>query len=280
MLTGWLTCWRSARAASQPRVAPLVPGGVHDGGGGGRGLGQAGHGVGLAVPLAVRAADVELVAGAVAGSGHEDLPDPGAAEGAHRVPLAVPVVEVADDPYPAGIRGPDRERRAGHRPVLLHMRAEHLPQVLVPALADQVQVHLADGGQVAVGIVDDRLREQAPVRGLVADREPVIGHLGPGQRGGEHPGVHMLSGEPGAVREQHGHRPGERPQRADDHAVRSEMRAQDGMRIVVRTCHDTVDLAQAQVGLALLAHRVHASAMEPRGIASQPGRFLASYVTS
>ena len=27
--------------------------------------------------------------------------------------------------------------------VLLHVRAEHLPQVLVPALADQVQVHLA-----------------------------------------------------------------------------------------------------------------------------------------
>ena len=33
------------------------------------------------------------------------------------------------------------------------MGTQHLPQVLVAALGDQVGVHLAQGGQVAVGIV-------------------------------------------------------------------------------------------------------------------------------
>ncbi len=151
-------------AGGQPLgVAPLVPGGVDDRRGRGRPLGQVGHGVGLAPPLPVRPADVELVPGAVAHVGHEQLPDPGAAQRPHRVPAAVPVVEVADDPHAAGVGRPDREGRPGHVAVLLHVRAEDLPEVLVPALADQVQVHLAQGGQEPVRVVGDDLGQAAAV---------------------------------------------------------------------------------------------------------------------
>ena len=132
-----------------------------------------GHRVGLLAPLAVGAEDVELVAGARADVRDEQLPDAGRAELAHRVLAAVPVVEVRLDPHPARDGRPDRERGAGHvaeRLVVVDVRAEHLPQLLVPALVDQVQVDLAEGGQEAVGVVDH-------VRvAVVGHRDPVVGH--------------------------------------------------------------------------------------------------------
>src|SRR6185437_390808 len=94
-------------------VAPGVAGGVHQRCGGGWLLGAAGHRVGLAPPSPVGAADVELVVGAVADVGHEQLPDPRAAERAHRITTAVPVVEIADDPRAPRVRCPDGERGAG-----------------------------------------------------------------------------------------------------------------------------------------------------------------------
>ncbi len=59
--------------------------------------------------------DLELVARARADAGDEDLPDPAAAERAHRVRRALPVVEVADHPHGPCVRGPDRERRCRRR---------------------------------------------------------------------------------------------------------------------------------------------------------------------
>ena len=70
---------------------------------------------------------------------------------------AVPVVEVADHPYTASAGRPHGERGSGHRSVqaVVHMGvgAEHLPQLLVAALADQMQVDLAQGRQEAVGVL-------------------------------------------------------------------------------------------------------------------------------
>jgi hypothetical protein len=129
-----------------------------------------GHRVGLQPPLAVRAEDVELVTAAVADVGNEDLPHAARAERAHRQRAAVPIVEVADDAHPARTRRPHRERGprddAARGLVMADVCAEHLPQVLVASLTDQVQIHVTERGQPAVGIVD-------PV-GLV-----VIGHLEP-----------------------------------------------------------------------------------------------------
>src|SRR4029077_561602 len=101
----------SALAGREPLlIAPGVFGGEHDRRRLGRVLGAAGQGAGLAPPPPFRAADVELVVGAVADAGHEQLPDPRPAERAHRVAAPVPVVEVADDPRTVRVRRPDGER--------------------------------------------------------------------------------------------------------------------------------------------------------------------------
>ena len=86
-------------------------------------------------------------------SGEEELPDPGRAERAHRVQAAVPAVEVADHA--------DRARRSAPRPRsatpatpsdLADVRAEAAVQLLVPALAGEVEVELADRRQERVRV--------------------------------------------------------------------------------------------------------------------------------
>ena len=135
-------------ALGQPVVVlPLVRGLVHDRAGGGRQLGVGRHRVGLVPPHPVGPADRVLVGAAGGDPGHEQLPDPGPAERAHRVRPPVPEVEVADEPDPARVRRPDGEGGAG----LGRPRAERAPELLVPALADQVQVDLAERGKVPVG---------------------------------------------------------------------------------------------------------------------------------
>src|SRR3954463_2912649 len=112
----------------------------------GRHLGPGRHRVRLLAPLAIGAEDHVLVAGTGAHSGHEQLPDPGFSQLAPRVLATVPAVEVSLEPYAAGAGGPDGERRSGHVAgrcaVVVHTRPEDGPQELVPALVDQVQIHL------------------------------------------------------------------------------------------------------------------------------------------
>ena len=271
----------AAAPGRQPlRVVPLVPRGVDDRRGRGRLLGQVGHRVGLAPPLPVRPAHVELVVGPVAHVGQEQFPDAGAAQGPHRVAAAVPVVEVADDPHAAGVGRPDRERRPGHRAVLLDVRAEHLPQVLVPALADQVQVHLAQAGQEAVRVVGDDLGQGAAVAVGIGHRDPVVRRLARRDGGREHALVHVLGREPLPVGQHDRHRLGQRAQHPHDDPVRAGVGAEDRVRVVVGPGDHAVDFTQADPGRVLLADHAHASAMEPSGMDSQPGRFRASYITS
>ena len=79
----------------------------------------------------------------------------------------VPPVEVTDDAQAPRVRRPHREGSAGHAFVLACMRAESAPQRAMSALAEQVQVHVAQGGPEAVRIVDGE-------RALpVVDVEPV-----------------------------------------------------------------------------------------------------------
>src|SRR5208337_1726595 len=139
-------------------VVPGVLRGVYHRRGGGRPLGGVGHRVGLLPPYPVRAADRVLVPGALGHARYEELPHAGAAERAHRVRAAVPVVEVTGDADTVGVRCPDGEGRAGRLADLADVRAEHAPQFLVPALADQVQVELTQRRQVAVRIVAHLLR--------------------------------------------------------------------------------------------------------------------------
>ena len=67
---------------------------------------------------------------------------------------AVPAVEVADDPHGPGVGRPHRERRAGDALVLADVGAEQLPQLVVAALADQVEVELAERRPEPVRVVD------------------------------------------------------------------------------------------------------------------------------
>ena len=77
---------------------------------------------------------------------------------------------------------------------MLDVRAEGVPQALVPALTDQVQVDFADGRQVAVGIVHD-LRLVV----LVGHLETVVRHVAALDR--------FHHGHPHAARfVRHGHR--------------------------------------------------------------------------
>ena len=135
----------------------------------------AGHRVGLLAPVRRRRRGSRTCSACPSptpGTNSSQTPD--RAERAHRVAAAVPAVEVAGHPHAAGVRRPDRERRAGDHAarcvVAAHVRAEHLPQLLVPALADQVQVELAERRQEAVRVVDD-----VRVAVVVGDLEPVVG---------------------------------------------------------------------------------------------------------
>ncbi len=103
--------------------------------------------------------------------------------------------------------------------------------------------------------------------------------------------MHVVQGEAAAVGEYHGDRRGQRQQGPDDHPVRAGMRAEQGMRVMVQASDDPVDLARVHPGLRFrgtgadrtgLAGPGHAapSAIEPSGMGSQEGRFLASYITS
>ena len=154
------------------RVAPDVLGLVHDRGGLRRHLDLERVGVGLLDALAVGRGDLELVVNAGADLGDEQLPDPARAERAHRVQAAVPVVEVAD--HGDGLRGrrPDRERGARDALVLDHVRAEARVDLLVAALADEVQVDVAERRHEAVGVVDAVRRAVAVVDlELVVERQ-------------------------------------------------------------------------------------------------------------
>jgi hypothetical protein len=97
----------------------------------------------------------------------------------------VPEVEVADEADAARARRPHGERGAGVSVDDRGPRAQRAPQLLVPPLADQVQVELAERRQVLVRVVL-QLRFVAV---YVGDLKPVArGGLGLlGQQDLEHP---------------------------------------------------------------------------------------------
>lgn len=226
------------------RVLPRVVRGGDHRGGGRRDLRVAGHRV---RPLGVRPvgpADVVLVDGALADTGDEHLPDAGGAERAHREDRAVPVVEVARDPDPAGVRRPHGEAGAGHALVLHRLGPERLPELLVPALADQVEVQFTDGRQEAVRVVHlDRVV-------LVGDPQTVaLGHRRQGQHPGEEAVAVALQFGPGPLAlDQHGHRAREGAQHPEEHAGRDRVRAEDAVRVVVLTGEQPAPVRVVQGG--------------------------------
>jgi hypothetical protein len=115
---------------------------------------------------------------------------------------AVPVVEVAHQPDALSARRPDGERRAvdlpGQPVVATSVSAEDFPELLVAALADEVQVDLAERGQEAVGVV------QTARRPVVGDLEAVVGHVRTGHHTRPDPAVLVLQLVP-VIADAHGH---------------------------------------------------------------------------
>ena len=126
-------------------ATPGVRGLVDHRGGERRDLGLAGVRVGLEAQFAVGAEDLVLVTAPDRDVGDEQLPHAAGAQRAHRVQASVPRVEVADHADRAGRRCPHGEGDALRAFELARMGAELVVDLAVAALADQVQVELADG---------------------------------------------------------------------------------------------------------------------------------------
>ena len=108
--------------------------------------------VGMEADAAVAPVYRILVAIARACVGHEQLPQPGAPERAHRQRAIVPAVEIANERNASGRRCPHHEADARSVSQAAHMRAEHVPELPVPALAHEMQIEVADRRQERVRV--------------------------------------------------------------------------------------------------------------------------------
>jgi hypothetical protein len=147
------------------------------------------------------------------------------------------------------------------------VRTEPFPEVLVPALAEQVQVDRAERRQVAVGVVV-RVRVAA-----VGDREPVVRDDLPGHRAGEDPAVVHQRQRVLLALDHRGHRVGVRPERADRHTVAARVGAEDRVRVAVLAARDLAVLARQLVGHS---HFSTSRWMLPSGMVIHAGRLRAS----
>src|SRR5581483_777311 len=118
------------------RVVPVVRRLEHDRGGARRLLGAKRDGIGLLAPV-----DVVLVALPRLRAVDGPLPDAGLGDGREGIDAGPPVVEVADHADGARVRRPDGEARAA----LDEVRAELLPQALVPTRPRQPDIEPAEG---------------------------------------------------------------------------------------------------------------------------------------
>jgi hypothetical protein len=102
--------------------------------------------------MAIGAEDLVLVDLAPPDAGDEDLPDAGGTAPPHGVAPPVPSVEVPHDRNAPRIWRPDGEGGARDALVLHRVRAEAAVELLVPALAEEVFVHLAQHRPEGVGV--------------------------------------------------------------------------------------------------------------------------------
>ena len=151
----------SRAAAREPLVvAPAVLGHVDDRRGLRRHLRRERERVRLQLDRAVRLDDLELVALPRLGALDDGLPDAGVAE--VRIGLGCQSLKSPTTRDRARVRRPDGERDA----VVAHVRAEHVVQPLVPSLAREVEVDLAEDAHTAARSSsrdDARDRDRDPV---------------------------------------------------------------------------------------------------------------------
>ncbi len=144
------------RPAREPvPVAPGVPPRIADDRGVvRRGLEIRPEGVDLEPEVALAVAQFELVELALAQARHEQFPDPGSADRAHRMVAAVPLVEVPDHRHARGGGRPDGEGDPGHPVDHPRVGAELLVDAPLRPLVEQVQVLVAQRRQKRVRIAE------------------------------------------------------------------------------------------------------------------------------
>ncbi len=163
---------RRAGAAPHPRaVTPFVLALLDDARGSRRVIGSAREGIGFEGAHPVASGHEELVANTLADARAEQLPHSGTAEHSHRPGPRVPEVRVADDADAERVRCPDAEGRSNDAVVLDHPRSERTPELQMRALADQVQIELAESRREGVRIL------LLPLPLVVAEPDPVAGEI-------------------------------------------------------------------------------------------------------
>jgi hypothetical protein len=164
------------------------------------------------------------------------------------------------------------------------VRAEHLPELLVPALADEVQVDLAEAREETVRVV-------VGVRAaFVRHLEPVVGDLRHRQHAGEDAVPLPREFDPLAA-EHHGDAVGPRSRHTDRHGAVVRVGAEDRVRVVMVTGEQAVELAaryrRGRCGLrgaGSAGHVADTSYAASRstaaiGMGNHDGRLRASYTT-
>ena len=167
----------------------------------------------------------------------------------HRVPPAVPGVEVAHDAHAAGVRGPHGEDHARHAVEDGRVGAELLVGLVVRPLAEEEAVEVRQGRREPVGVLD---LPDAP--GSVGHREAIPEERrAPGKRRLEDPvrmqALHLARRDAGLPRADLGpERPGK--ERADRDrrlpALAADVRTQDGERIRMPPRHQSLHVRDRQ----------------------------------
>src|SRR5207237_1303810 len=103
--------------------------------------------------MAVRADDLVFVDGAGTEAGDENFPDSGAVPQPHRMPAAVPGIEVADDRDPLRIGRPDRKAHARRSAERHGLRAETFAEPAMPAFADEMEIDVPQQRPEGIGIL-------------------------------------------------------------------------------------------------------------------------------
>ena len=151
----WLVMGLALRALFHP--FGIVPGIIqrrgHHRTGGRRRLAGARQRVGLERQQALLAEDLVLVDLPDAEAGNEQFPHARGVAQAHRMATPVPGIEVADHRHPPRIGRPDGEAHAVHLLVPRQLGAEHLAQLTMITLAEQVDVQIAQQRAEGVGVL-------------------------------------------------------------------------------------------------------------------------------
>ena len=229
-----------------------------------------GVGIRLEHDVAGLAAYLELVEMPRGESRDEELPDAGATARPHGVHAAVPAVEIPDDADAHCVRRPDREQGARDLVDRVKVRTEEPVGVPVPALAEQVQIEVAELRREGIGVVGRQcvavlvVPAEAVVRGDLAAVAAPLEEVRVGDALERDPA--LLDRDRACVGEEGPH----------EHAVVGRVATEHGEGIVVARLGDASQRFRERGGRARLGARHGAIHRVPKGVAGAPRRHCVS----